>query len=118
MMIWYGGHPTCQIDKFLLAAPASDYSNPKRCTHLLRQPSAENKGFIMNKTPTLPLLRSRYQIFPPLPRDRRAALDESIVAHGVESPTTWDDQGNLLDGCERENICAAHGIRCPREVRC
>jgi hypothetical protein len=61
--------------------------------------------------------RSRYQIFPPLPPDRREALDRSIVAHGVEAATTWDDEGNLLDGWERESICEARRLRCPREVR-
>src|SRR5262249_61000797 len=61
--------------------------------------------------------RSRYQIFPALPRDRHEALARSIVAHGVERATTWDHAGNLLDGWERESACAAHGLRCPREVR-
>ena len=62
-------------------------------------------------------IRSRYQIFPPLPPDRHDALDESIVAHGVENATIWDDEGNLLDGWERESICEVHRLRCPREVR-
>jgi hypothetical protein len=61
--------------------------------------------------------RSRYQIFPPLPPDRRDALEQSILAHGVEAATTWDDERNLLDGWERESVCEAHGLRCPREVR-
>ncbi len=61
--------------------------------------------------------RSPYQIFPPHPPDRHEALDRSILAHGVERATVWDDQGNLLDGWERESICETHGLRCPREVR-
>jgi hypothetical protein len=61
--------------------------------------------------------RSRYQIFPALPPDRREALDQSVVDHGVERATIWDQWGNLLDGWERESICEKRGLRCPREVR-
>jgi site-specific DNA-methyltransferase (adenine-specific) len=61
--------------------------------------------------------RSGYQIFPPLPPDRRGALEHSLVDHGVERATTWDDERNLLDGWERESICEARRLRCPREVR-
>jgi hypothetical protein len=39
------------------------------------------------------------------------------VVHGVERATTWDHEGNLLDGWERESICEARRLRCPREVR-
>lgn len=69
------------------------------------------------KSKHISLTRSHYQIFPPHPPDRHKALDHSIVAHGVERATVWDDQGNLLDGWERESICETHGLRCPREVR-
>jgi hypothetical protein len=65
--------------------------------------------------PSLP--RSRYHIFPPLPPDRHEALKTSITQHGVETSTTWDDKGNLLDGWERETICNELRITCPREVR-
>jgi len=44
-------------------------------------------------------------------------MDTSITHHGVENATVWDEQGNLLDGWERETICAEKGIACPREVR-
>ena len=44
------------------------------------------------------LRRSKYQIFPPHPPNRRAALAALIKHHGVESPTVWGDKGNLLDG--------------------
>ena len=39
------------------------------------------------------------------------------MGHGVELATTWDHEGNLLDGWERESICEARRLRCPREVR-
>jgi transposase-like protein len=44
-------------------------------------------------------------------------MDESIDRHGVQTPTTWDDEGNLLDGWEREVLCQEKGVACPREVR-
>jgi hypothetical protein len=68
------------------------------------------------RTPLL-LRRSQYQIYPSHPAPVRQAMTTSIDHHGVEQPTTWDDQGNLLDGWERETICAEKGINCPREVR-
>src|SRR5438045_1685404 len=63
------------------------------------------------------LARSRYQLFPPLPGDRHEALKASIAHHGVENATVWDQDGNLLDGWEREKACAENGIACPKEVR-
>ena len=65
----------------------------------------------------VPLCRSKYQIFPPHASDRREALRVSITQHGVETPTTWDGQNNLIDGWERENICRELGTTCRREVR-
>ena len=67
--------------------------------------------------PVTTLGRSKYQIFPPLPSDRHDALKTSICQHGVERATIWDDQGNLLDGWEREAICQEESTFCPREVR-
>jgi hypothetical protein len=67
--------------------------------------------------PATPLCRSKYQIFPIHPADRRAALKISITEHRVQQPTIWDDQGNLLDGWERERLCQELGTTCPREVR-
>jgi hypothetical protein len=64
-----------------------------------------------------PLRRSKYQIFPAHPSDCRAALKTSIGDQGVEKATTWDDQGNLLDGWERETACEEYGRSCPSEVR-
>lgn len=71
----------------------------------------------MQKHKQTPIKRTRYQIFPAHPRAVRRAMDESITHHGVQTPTTWDDEGNLLDGWERETLCAGKGINCPREVR-
>jgi len=67
--------------------------------------------------PALP--RSKYQIFPAHPPDRRAALEAWNTHHGIgiEDATVWDDQGNVIDGWERESICAKKGITCPRVVQ-
>jgi hypothetical protein len=64
-----------------------------------------------------PLPRSKFQFFPALPHDRREALRTSIIEHGVERATVWDEEGNLLDGWERENLSQEEGTNCPREVR-
>jgi hypothetical protein len=61
--------------------------------------------------------RSKYQLFPPLSLDRHEALRHSIAHRGVDEPTTWDDQNNLLHGWEREAACVELGVSCPREVR-
>ena len=63
------------------------------------------------------LVRSKYQIFPSLPPAEREALKASITHHGVENATTCDDQGNVIDGWERETICHEIGITCTKEVR-
>ena len=67
--------------------------------------------------PAPPPPRSKYQIFPPHPAPVRQAMDASITHIGVENATVWDDEGNLLDGWERQSICAEKGTTCPREVR-
>jgi hypothetical protein len=59
----------------------------------------------------------KYQFFPTHTGPLNQAIAESIDHHGVHNPTTWDDDGNLLDGWERETICAKKRITCPREVR-
>jgi ParB-like chromosome segregation protein Spo0J len=64
-----------------------------------------------------PLPRSKYQIFPAHPAPVHERLKTSIAHHGVENPTVWDDEGNLLDGWERKAICEALSTDCPREVR-
>lgn len=61
--------------------------------------------------------RSKYQIFPQLPADRQEALKASIALHGNETAAIWDQDGNLLEGWERETICEELGIVCQREVR-
>jgi hypothetical protein len=44
-------------------------------------------------------------------------LRASIERRGVDEPTTWDEQSNLIHGWEREAASAELGVTCPREVR-
>jgi N6-adenosine-specific RNA methylase IME4/ParB-like chromosome segregation protein Spo0J len=60
----------------------------------------------------------KYQLLPPLSDDDRAALEASIVAHGVLVPVEYDEDGNILDGHHRVEICESLGlVDWPRFVR-
>ncbi|AZN71992.1 S-adenosylmethionine-binding protein [Georhizobium profundi] len=60
----------------------------------------------------------KYQLLPPLSDDDRAALEASIVAHGVLVPVEYDEDGNILDGHNRVAICESLGlVDWPRFVR-
>lgn len=61
--------------------------------------------------------RSKYQLFSSLTSDEYALLKRTIAERGVDVPTVWDKDGNLLDGEHRERACREVGINCPREVR-
>src|SRR5262249_3380839 len=82
-------------------------------TNSLKRKNPRTKNGILS----LPLPRSKYQIFPELPPACRAALKNSIRLRGVDESTTWDDEGNLLHGWERESCGVELGIVPPREVR-
>jgi N6-adenosine-specific RNA methylase IME4/ParB-like chromosome segregation protein Spo0J len=61
---------------------------------------------------------SKYQLLPPLSDDDRAALEASIVAHGVLVPVEYDEDGAILDGHHRVEICESLGlVDWPRFVR-
>ena len=47
-----------------------------------------------------------YQVMPPPCAEDYAALEASIVAHGVLVPVEYDEAGNILDGHTRVAICA------------
>ncbi|WP_099866046.1 MT-A70 family methyltransferase [Pararhizobium haloflavum] len=60
----------------------------------------------------------KYQLLPPLSVDDRAALEASIVQHGVLVPVEYDEQGEILDGHHRVEICESLGlVDWPRFVR-
>lgn len=63
-------------------------------------------------------MTSPYQLLPPLSPDDYAALEESIIAHGVMVPVEYDEAGNILDGHHRVAICESLGlVDWPRFVR-
>ncbi len=60
----------------------------------------------------------KYQLLPPLSADDYAALEASIVEHGVLVPVEYDEDGEILDGHHRVQICENLGlVDWPRFVR-
>ena len=51
-----------------------------------------------------------YQVMPPLSADEYAELKEDIRRRGVMVPIEYDENGNVLDGHHRLQICAELGI--------
>lgn len=59
-----------------------------------------------------------YQVLPPLSSDDLAALKADIETRGVLVPVEYDEDGNILDGHHRVQICKELGIRkWPKVVR-
>lgn len=59
-----------------------------------------------------------FQFFEPLPADEYAALKADIAKRGVLVPIEYDEEGNILDGHHRYQICRELGIKdFPRVVR-
>jgi hypothetical protein len=59
----------------------------------------------------------RFQALPPLNPDEYAALEQSILAHGVLVPILVDDLGVVIDGHHRQKIAKHHELPCPHEVK-
>lgn len=60
----------------------------------------------------------KYQLFPRLSDEDFAQLEASILASGVKVAVEYDEDGNILDGHHRVEICEKHGIAdWPRVVR-
>ena len=59
-----------------------------------------------------------YQVMPPLTAEEYAELKNDIAQRGVMVPIEYDEQGNVLDGHHRLQICAELGIRdYPKVIR-
>src|SRR5215831_18126220 len=59
-----------------------------------------------------------YQVMPPLSPEEYAALKADIAENGVQVPVEYDDEGNVLDGHHRIQICGELGItEWPRLIR-
>lgn len=60
----------------------------------------------------------KYQLLPPLSAEDYAALEASIVAHGVLVPVEYDEAGEIIDGHHRVAVCQSLGlVDWPRFVR-
>src|SRR5262245_49830064 len=58
-----------------------------------------------------------YQLLPPLSTEEREALEADIRKRGVLVPVEKDEDGNTLDGHNREEIARELGIDCRTVVR-
>ena len=59
-----------------------------------------------------------YQVMPPLTADEYNELKSDIAERGVMVPIEFDEQGNVLDGHHRLQICAELGIKdFPKVIR-
>ena len=61
--------------------------------------------------------RVKYRFFDPQTPAEYESFKRTIAQRGVDVPTVWDEDGNLLDGEHRERACWELGIDCRREVR-
>jgi phage N-6-adenine-methyltransferase len=60
----------------------------------------------------------KYQIMPPLSTEEYEALKADIALRGVQVPVEYDEDGNILDGYHRVQVCKELGIKdWPRVVR-
>jgi len=62
-------------------------------------------------------LGMKYQLLPPLTTEEYEALKEDIQARGIMHPVELDENGDILDGHHRAQICQELGIDCPTIVR-
>lgn len=64
------------------------------------------------------MVDSPYQLLPRLTPEEFAALEASIIQHGVLVPVEYDEAGNIIDGHHRVEICESLGlVDWPRFVR-
>lgn len=59
----------------------------------------------------------KFQALPPLSPEEYAALEKSILDHGVMVPILVDEDNVVIDGHHRQKICQRHDLPCPREVK-
>jgi len=52
----------------------------------------------------------KYQVMPPLSKEEYEALKTDIAENGVQVPVEYDEDGNILDGYHRVQICKELGI--------
>ena len=58
-----------------------------------------------------------YELFPRLTPERKGSLKDSIQEVGVLVRIVRDEEGNIVDGFHRHDICDELGIHCPSETK-
>jgi hypothetical protein len=61
-------------------------------------------------------MEERYQVLPPLSPEEYAALKADIAERGVLVPVEYDEDGHILDGFHRVQICQELGRDWPRAI--
>jgi hypothetical protein len=59
---------------------------------------------------------SKFQFLPPLSEEEREALRLDILARGIQQPVEKDEEGNILDGHNRQDLADELGVPCPSVV--
>lgn len=77
-----------------------------------RKPAASSK----NSGPR-PTQKPKYQFLPDLRPEEREALKKDIQKRGILIPVEKDEEGNILDGHNRDEIARELGIDCPSVTR-
>lgn len=57
-----------------------------------------------------------YQVMPPPSAEDYKTLEESILSQGVLEPVLYEENGYILDGHTREEICKKHGLDYPKNT--
>lgn len=58
-----------------------------------------------------------FQALPPLSPEEYKALEDSILAHGIQVPIILDENGVVIDGHHRQKIAQSHDLPLPSETR-
>lgn len=62
-------------------------------------------------------MNTKYQVCKPLKPDEYKALEKSILEIGVQYPVELDENGDIVDGHYRWEICQKHELECPTVTR-
>lgn len=62
-------------------------------------------------------MNRKHQVMPPLKMQEYKDLEADILKRGVQVPIEIDEDGNVLDGFHRLEICQKHGLSYPTIIR-
>jgi ParB-like chromosome segregation protein Spo0J len=78
---------------------------------------SDNQTITLIPPDAISTVRSKYNIFDPLPPDEFANMKATIAQHGVLCPIIMDEEGNVIEGYHRSLASKELGIPCPAFVR-